>query len=106
MSPTVQPPLRYVIEDVRLFDGENCFPQPYTVHFSGGLITYVGIYEKEKISYEKCNGYFGRGAYAHTPALLMHIHMFFRAIEGLKRCVPMGVTTIMDMHQRLERSWC
>ena len=88
--------ITHKIENVRVFDGEKTITNPCTVCVSDGIISYVGnnpplstAGDTKVISGEDCT---------LIPGLIdAHTHVF-RSLDGLKQCIPMGVTTVLDMH--------
>ena len=87
------PSFQYVIENVRLFDDEKCFPQPCSVHISDGIISCIGDYEKGKISIDNTTIVSGEGCTLLPGLIDAHTHVF-RAIEGLSNVCQLEVTTI------------
>ena len=86
----------YVIHDVRVFDGEMLAPEPRTVSISAGKITYLGpasSHQNRKDAIE----IFGSGCTLLPGLIDAHTHVF-RSLEALEQCIPMGVTTVLDMH--------
>ena len=90
----------YIIENVRLFDGENVAPQPRIVCVSGGVISYVGD-QIPTDTPKDAKSISGNGCTLLPGLIDAHTHVF-RSIEGLKQCIPMGVTTVFDMHNEPE----
>ena len=86
----------YVIQDVRLFDGEVLAPEPCTVCISDGKISYVGPAPPPQ-SRDDAIVISGGGCTLLPGLIDAHTHVF-RSLEALKQCIPMGVTTVLDMH--------
>ena len=90
----------FVIRDVRLFDGEALAPEPCTIRISAGKISYVG----PVLSPESCRDAIeipGSGCTLLPGLIDAHTHVF-RSLEALEQCIPMGVTTVLDMHNEPE----
>ncbi len=86
----------YVIHDVRLFDGEAVAPEACTVSISAGIITYVGSAPSPH-SLKDAIELSGSGCTLLPGLIDAHTHVF-RSLEALEQCIPMGVTTVFDMH--------
>ena len=86
----------YRIENVSLFDGEREAPGTCTVGVSNGIISYVG--DSSPSTNPKDEVIISGEGCTLIPGLIdAHTHVF-RSLDGLKQCIPMGVTTVMDMH--------
>ncbi len=88
---------RYTIENVRLFDGEKTAPNLCTVCVSNGVISYVGDHPPPSRTSSNATIIRGEGCMLLPGLIDSHTHVFC-AIDGLKQCIPMGVTTVLDMH--------
>ena len=86
----------YVIQDVRLFDGKALALEPCTVCISDGKISYVGPAPPLQ-SHDNAIVISGSGCTLLPGLIDAHTHVF-RSLEALEQCIPMGVTTVMDMH--------
>lgn len=91
----------YTIENVRIFDGEDANPSPHTVCISDGIITYVGQHPPPLETSSNTTVISGEGCTLLPGLIDAHTHVF-RALDGLRQCIPMGVTTVLDMHNEPE----
>lgn len=88
----------YNIENVRVFDGETLNPKPCSVCISDGLIAHTGEQPTDE-AIESAVRISGEGCVLLPGLIDAHTHVF-RALDGLKQCIPMGVTTVLDMHNK------
>jgi len=86
----------YMIQNVRLFDGKALVPEQCTICISDGKISYVGPASATQ-SHDNAVIISGSGCTLLPGLIDAHTHVF-RSLEALEQCVPMGVTTVLDMH--------
>jgi hypothetical protein len=91
---------RYVITDVQLFDGVALASEVCTVCISAGVISYVGTGPPPQ-PHDEAIMISGSGCTLMPGMIDAHTHVF-RSLEALEQCVPMGVTTVLDMHNEPE----